>query len=665
MEKRDVKIYSDARNLTRDLVGNKAYYLFTLANICTIPSLICLDADLFKNVLFEEENKKLRNKILQAFTNKLGLVSELETIQAEILTMYIPEVIQTSIKERLKETNMHGPYAVRSSSLLEDNATHSGAGVYESYTNVSEYEILDSVRKCWAAQFSVRSLSYNSDICSLEQFRIGIIIQEYKTAIKSGVMFSVDPVCPANGMRIEMVEGNSEKLMQGEVSFEKVLHCIENQGNLTISENNTENWIKELFEICARLRKTLNYEVDVEWAYDGNKVYILQCRQITTIVDEVKSEWLKKITEIDTIPIEELGAIAYSRKKFVEKSILPSFCEDLKIPCLGWYFLRYSKNSSIDKYVKEIVKQSGEGHYSIMMNKLFMDFQCHSDDLVEMLLYIINMARTDYITVSIRFIPHNEYSLISYYDAVNKRVRIECVPGVMKGLKSGYLTPTTFITDSDGKLIEKNLIHYTQYYEIDLQKDFFYTVECDMNCSYVEKYIEKIAKATVSLYNKFVSGVLEWWICEEEFYATDYSLESGTVNNKVLSEDADRIVLSKGNVQGHIVRMPEEIIEELDAFSYSCAVSVNVYDEKVSEIDTIKKMENFLLRKKKEYGTIILASACPYLFLSPFIQHVDGFIFKEASLLCHLSVIIREKSIPSVCIGEDFYELNEGDMYKI
>lgn len=45
-------------------------------------------------------------------------------------------------------------------------------------------------------------------------------------------------------------------------------------------------------------------------------------------------------------------------------------------------------------------------------------------------------------------------------------------------------------------------------------------------------------------------------------------------------------------------------------------------------------------------------------------KNCAGFLFKEGSLLCHLSVLLREKGIPAL-VGIDENRFSEGEIYEI
>ena len=55
----------------------------------------------------------------------------------------------------------------------------------------------------------------------------------------------------------------------------------------------------------------------------------------------------------------------------------------------------------------------------------------------------------------------------------------------------------------------------------------------------------------------------------------------------------------------------------------------------------------------------------PYLPLASLLPKAKGFIFREASLLCHLAVLLREMGIPGVSSSELFQRIKDGDLVEI
>ena len=86
--------------------------------------------------------------------------------------------------------------AVRSSATAEDLADASFAGQQESYLNVTgEYQLLESIKKCFSSLFTDRAISYRVDK-GFDQLSIALSVGVQKMVrsdeAASGVMFTID-----------------------------------------------------------------------------------------------------------------------------------------------------------------------------------------------------------------------------------------------------------------------------------------------------------------------------------------------------------------------------------------------------------------------------------------------------------------------------------------
>lgn len=650
------KIYCIGDDVERNRVGNKAYQLFDLVKICKVPPFVCIDSNAFWKLLVLDENVELMNMINRFCQQRQQEMEKLADIYDKVIGMYIPQEVIDEIDVALSKRSIQESYAVRSSSVLEDNGCQSGAGIFESYTDVKRGDVVACIKKCWAAQFSAKVLEYLKQVNSLSQLQMGVIIQKYQKAIKAGVLFTIDPVCPTNGMRMEMVDGNVEMFMQGEVNAKEVIFCIADKNGYHMSVQGNGKWEIELFRICDQLRQNLGYEVDVEWVYDGKQVYIIQCRPVTVISSVPASEWLTEIDSIDNIPICELGALKQNVGKIYDNAYAYRCCKKSCIPVMKWFLFRYGEKTDVNTYVKKIKKECSEGIFSVEENKLRSIHYCESDNLLKNLENMISDLNSRCLTVSIRHEKFSEYSALSYYDPLNKRVRIEYSKGSLKAMKYGYLIPLVCLVDSCGR-IEK----WIDCNGMDGKKENEVTNIDDSIPLRIRKWISIIARYTIKLYHHFILSILEWKICEDVPFFCDFYDEYRNVDNGVwdFEKKIKKIGLSIKRTKGQIWKLSERDIGELED-AYFGDGNMNKKQKDLS--DTLKKK---VALYKAKWGIVIAAVKQPYISLELLLSVVDGVVFKEGSSLCSLSVKLREWVIPSEFIGEDFDKLNEGDEYVI
>jgi pyruvate, water dikinase len=203
--------------------------------------------------------------------------------------------------------------AVRSSATAEDLPDASFAGQQDTYLNVfGKTELLKSVINCWASLFTARAVYYRKKQgFNTEKVGLCAVIQKMVQSNVSGIMFTADPTGDLNKIIIEAGFGLGETVVSGSITPDnyiidkKNMQKIENkkinkqefmltreQGqNLEIKlgegksqmQKLDDEKIIELAEIGYRIEQHYKKPMDIEWAMEGNKLYIVQARPITTL----------------------------------------------------------------------------------------------------------------------------------------------------------------------------------------------------------------------------------------------------------------------------------------------------------------------------------------------------------------------------------------------
>jgi pyruvate,water dikinase len=211
-------------------------------------------------------------------------------------------------------TNAHEPIfvAVRSSATTEDLAEASFAGQQDSFVNVKgNSELLNSIRKCLASMFTSRATYYrHKQGFKHEQAHLAVVVQKMVDSGKSGVIFSKDPTYKDENIIMEAVWGLGEGIVSGRITPDK--YVISNELKIldikiadkkialtrTSSGQNTVVKLKEekskqqvlknseiikLSSIALELEEHYKKPQDIEFAIEGDDIYIVQTRPITTI----------------------------------------------------------------------------------------------------------------------------------------------------------------------------------------------------------------------------------------------------------------------------------------------------------------------------------------------------------------------------------------------
>jgi phosphoenolpyruvate synthase/pyruvate phosphate dikinase len=175
--------------------------------------------------------------------------------------------------------------AVRSSALSEDSPNASWAGMFETYLNVRRDELIQRVLDCWAAAGSSRVKAY----AAIAKQPIAVIIQKMVPSTMAGVMFTANPVTKSREeLVIEAVRGLGEPLVQGEVTPDHYL--LSRPAGESVAQDFVEDepilrpsHLQELFVMALKAEAHFGFPVDIEWAYEGDTLYLLQARPVTNL----------------------------------------------------------------------------------------------------------------------------------------------------------------------------------------------------------------------------------------------------------------------------------------------------------------------------------------------------------------------------------------------
>lgn len=175
-------------------------------------------------------------------------------------------------------------FAVRSSTNIEDSASHSFAGQFQSFVNVKGSDrILQAIKEVWDSCETPVNSEYHSRVKGIPgKPACAVVIQEMVIPVLSGVSFSQNPVTSLNEIVVEAVEGLGEDLVQKGVRP----HRWRIRGDFLLEGDDNFRWfpvIKTLAAATKKLRKSYGNHVDIEWAYDGKHLYYLQIRAITGV----------------------------------------------------------------------------------------------------------------------------------------------------------------------------------------------------------------------------------------------------------------------------------------------------------------------------------------------------------------------------------------------
>ncbi|RJO59154.1 hypothetical protein C4546_03595 [Candidatus Parcubacteria bacterium] len=264
---------------------------------------------------FEQEAKldKKIPKLLQAVkpTNPKSLDLAAKRISKLILSSKMSMVLTAQILAGFKKLRS-AQVAVRSSATAEDSSSASWAGELESYLNVTQKDLLASVKKCWASLFTPRAIFYRFEKrLNRSKVSVAVVVQKMIQSEVSGIAFTVHPVSKNRrqmviesgyglgeavvGGRItpdtHVVEKRQLRIVDKNISSQNLMIVRASKGNLEkVVPANLRNkqkiqdkQILELARLCLQIEKHYHKPQDIEWAYEKRKFFVVQSRPITTL----------------------------------------------------------------------------------------------------------------------------------------------------------------------------------------------------------------------------------------------------------------------------------------------------------------------------------------------------------------------------------------------
>jgi phosphohistidine swiveling domain-containing protein len=194
----------------------------------------------------------------------------------------LSEQLRSELTRKLDDTRQ---YAVRSSANVEDGHQFSFAGQFRTILAVSGTEpLLTAIKAVWDSVHTDDLGAYLQTMgAESGQVKMAVLLQEMVTPVVSGVVFSKNPLTGLDEVIVEAVHGSGEALMQGSV---KPLRWVYKWGEWISQPADPDVPIEIIQHVVERTRfiaRRYGKPIDLEWVYDGEQVYWVQIREITSL----------------------------------------------------------------------------------------------------------------------------------------------------------------------------------------------------------------------------------------------------------------------------------------------------------------------------------------------------------------------------------------------
>jgi pyruvate,water dikinase len=206
--------------------------------------------------------------------------------------------------------SFEGQLAVRSSCVGEDSAAASFAGQHETRLGIRSLEQLaEAVGAVWRSGRSEAALAYRRKLGVKGEPEMGVVVQRLLDSEVSGVLFTRHPVTGADERVIEATWGLGEAVVQGLVTPDlyrvsragEVLERAPGRKEIAIRPHPggsaasvpvapelvdapclDDERLIALHHLALRCEEAFEGTSDLEWAFAGGALHLLQRRAITT-----------------------------------------------------------------------------------------------------------------------------------------------------------------------------------------------------------------------------------------------------------------------------------------------------------------------------------------------------------------------------------------------
>lgn len=605
--------------------------LFLLLDRAPIPPMICLShrelAQLFED--FQAALDRLDSVIEKIhITSGAFLADHLSDIAAIVDAIRpVPDAdarLERMLAETFGDRFQATAFAVRSANRHEDLAGRSFAGIYETELEVQGASaILSALKRVWASAFRRPALAeqLHGNVRAPADAMM-VIIQRMVESRLSGVAFSRDPVDGSDRCVIEFVEGLGEQLVSGAVAARRV-DVLPDGSVIGDASPDAVMITRPVAGLVTAARDALGYEVDIEWGWDGETVWLLQARPISTLRTESDGRSATALLDMadlygdDARAIERLGPLpefaTYFRSKrkplydFAHRHGLGAGTAKLiRLNALALSDTAFRSRFEAAFHAPQVVIDHSERVRQIVVAR---------DRMVEELLSLCPDP-TRVHTIVIRDFIAGTIGLISQV-VENGSVFCEASRDGLLALNRG--TARTDIVDLDGGS--------DAVPELDMQSR------------------RRLRDATLAARSDLGPIQIEWVLAAQTLYPIDFS----PVTDKMLVKAARAAVLSPGMVHGPRLLLEDD--DDLRALSVAPVVSLT----EVPDASTMGKgFADLVTRLQDCSAKPIVVTPRPYAALASVLPYVSGFVFEAGSMLCHLAILLREHGIPAVQ-GADLY----------
>ncbi|MCA1636688.1 MAG: hypothetical protein LC802_24220 [Acidobacteria bacterium] len=228
---------------------------------------------------------------------KLGArVPEGVVIPADaVMCIELEREVDSAIEAIVARAGRATMFAVRSSATVEDGHHASYAGMYKTILDVGPDEVMEAVEECRRSASSARINTYRNVLNRVDEAAapVAVVIQRMLEPEVSGVCFTINPITgDPDEMIIEAAVGLGERVVGGEVTPDYYCLRLADGALLNFEPGDDSTDGAPLLShgdrllLCAEAKtvsESFGLPVDLEFAFAGGGLYLLQARPVTKV----------------------------------------------------------------------------------------------------------------------------------------------------------------------------------------------------------------------------------------------------------------------------------------------------------------------------------------------------------------------------------------------
>lgn len=608
-------------------MSGKYHQLKKLSSELPVPPLTAItEQDL--SVLWE--NYSAIRKAIERILTTIDLTSSafLDEHMSELARLVRPQwhpEARKLLSARLGEVGLgfENIFAVRSSCSEEDALNHSYAGVFTTCLDVQGAPALQqAIEDVWSSNFGRAALMERLRHGTLSHLgEMTIILQRMVHATWAGISFSHDPISHEPTCIVEAVSGCGDTLVSGERRGTRAQ--IDGSQITPRLDANLNALFLDVAKLVQQVVAAKNGQaMDIEWAYDGKQLWLLQARPITTV---------RNTHGIDTPVFKTVPLYASSNAEIEDFKPLPDFAQyfrskrkpmadfasRLGLPAATSLLIRANRAGlNDDENCLELMCRYKQSQLLLDISPQVRQLVTAREQVIARLRELLGPVPEVFV---LRDFVHGEGGLITRVIDPDEVFCEWSLEGLL-ALNRGTASTVTFVID--------------QYGDIQTKWD---SPEIPVMTPAQRKLI---FQATQQAQLEFGCVQLEWVSDGNQLYIIDYSVLNAF---NIPPEENGTRVISVGYASG----LPEVVNASLDIEQLSISACVSLTDiPSPTAIGSLIAHLYERIRAREE--PVVIVSPRPYAALAPLIPFAAGFIFEQASTLCHLAILLREHGIPAI-----------------